>query len=351
MTLSSPSVRVIIPAKNEAATIEPTLQALRKQTNLRSESLDPASYAVTVLANNCTDATADIVRTYAARHPTFRLRVEERHFPPEQANIGTARRTLFDAACAKFEADGIDGIVASTDADTQVAPDWIATTMAEFATGVDAVGGRILLSPDGLEGLGSELRRLHLLDTGYRILLANLEALVDPQPCDPFPRHHQHFGASLAVRVSAYRRAGGIPAVETLEDMAFFERLTQSDARVRHSPRVRAFTSGRRDGRVPMGLSTQLIEWELAAHHGIPRTEESAARSLKRMELVREHRCAWQQRCEMGATQTCGSYLATVADEIEADVQRAVPFSPIPLEQVIQELRIEVGRRSKRSSR
>lgn len=348
---NQPQIRVVIPARNEATTIAATLDALRTQVDLHGRPLDPGWYEVTVLANNCDDSTAAVIRGYADRHAGFPLRLVETRFPGSQANIGTARRTVFEDACRRFEAAGIDGIIATTDADTHVARDWIAATLAEFAAGAEAVGGRIFVSPVGPESLGPPLRMLHLRDTAYRMLLANLEALVDPQPCDPFPRHHQHFGASLAVRASAYRRAGGIPAVMALEDMAFYTALTTIDAAVRHSPRVRAITSGRRDGRVAMGLSTQLGEWAAAAKAGQPRIEEPASRSLKRMELVRERRRAWQRSGPLDGFDTFGCYRMAVQDEIEHEVQRTSPYRPALLEQVIQELRLEVARRSKRSSR
>jgi hypothetical protein len=344
-------IRVVIPAKNEESNIRIALDSTRNQVTLEGQILKRHFFEVIVLANNCEDATADAVRDYAARFPEFPLKLLECHFPVDQACIGSARRLLFDYACDRFELIGIDGIVATTDADTIVAPDWIVTTLVEFATGANAVGGRISLSPEGLANLCPDLRSIYLRDTGYRILLANLEALVDPHPYDPYPRHHQHFGASLAVRVSTYRRAGGIPPVITLEDIAFYKELQRIDARVRHSPQVRVTTSGRRDGRVLMGLSTQLEEWAVAAEKGIPRTEEAACRSLKRMELVRERRCVWQRHGPIDGFETAGSYLQAVAGEIEDEVQRAVPYQPVQLEQVIQELRVEVARRSKRSSR
>lgn len=349
----SPSafVRVVIPARDEASTITSALDALRLQVDCCGYPLEPDSYEVTVLANNCQDATADVVREYGTRYPTFRLRVRDQQFPPDRANIGTARRTLMDEACERFEPEGRDGIVASTDADTCVAPDWIASTLRAFENGAEAVGGRILLSSESLERLDPTLRALYLRDTGYRILIANLEARVDPVLFNPYPRHHQFFGASMAVRCSVYRRAGGIPTVETLEDMAFFRALTGIDARVRHSPSVRVTTSGRLDGRVELGLSTQLGEWAEAARNGIPRIEEPVARSLKRMELVRDRRCAWMRQGPFAGFETFGSYLHSVETEIEEQVQAAVPYVPVLLEQVIQDARVESARRSNRSSR
>ena len=83
-----------------------------------------------------------------------------------------------------------------------------------------------------------------------------------PIRADPWPRHHQHFGASLAITVAAYRHVGGMPAEPFLEDEALYRRLRQHDLNVRHSDRVSVVTSSRRRGRVAVGLSWQLREWQ-----------------------------------------------------------------------------------------
>src|SRR5215213_4870597 len=139
-------VRVVIPAIDQAATLEQALDALRNQVDQAGRPLEAQCFDVTVLAGNGNDETASIARAYADRHPEFHLRLLEQSLPRAQANPDAARRALIDDACARFEADEHEGIVASTDADTIVAPDWIVATRAEFAKGVDAVGGRIALS-------------------------------------------------------------------------------------------------------------------------------------------------------------------------------------------------------------
>ena len=155
------------------------------------------------------------------------------------------------------------GVIASTDGDTRVAPDWIAATLAEVASGADAVGGRIVTADDTAWPPG--LERLARRDDAYQRLRSRLEHVIDPDEADPWPRHHQHFGASLAITVDAYRRVGGLPPEPFLEDEALVRALRRHDLRMRHSERVSVVTSSRRRGRVAVGLSWQLREWAARA--------------------------------------------------------------------------------------
>lgn len=82
------------------------------------------------------------------------------------------------------------------------------------------------------------LRRIQLRDAAYRQLCVCLEDLLDPTPADPWPRHHQHFGASLALTTRACRRVGGLPEVRFLEDKALCQALRRHDLVLRHSPGV-----------------------------------------------------------------------------------------------------------------
>jgi len=255
-------VSVIIPAKDEAEGLPATLAALAHQTDLTGQPLPAGYYEVLVLANNCTDATAEVVRQQARRWPHLVLSVAEITLPAAQAHVGCARRLLMDEACVRLDLAAGIGIIASTDADTRVAPTWIAATLAEISAGADAVGGRI--STEYGERDQPELqalRRIQTRDAAYHLLCARLEHAIDPAPADPWPRHHQHFGASLAITTRAYRRVGGLPEVRFLEDEALCQRLRQHDLVLRHSPQVQVLTSARREGRVEVGLSWQLREW------------------------------------------------------------------------------------------
>lgn len=260
-----------LPARDEAGSITAAVAALATQRALDGSPLATERYEVLVLANNCTDRTIDVVQHAAAdlrRHvPGFCLHVVASWLAPGEAHSGGARRRAMDLAWQRLHSlgpmsDGTPRIVATTDADTTVAPDWIAATLAEIANGADAVGGRVTAA--SLTDVPAAARALYLYDAGYHHLVARLHALVDPDPHDPWPRHHQHFGASLAATVSAYARAGGMPATESLEDVHFHDALVRAGLRVRHSGRVRARTSVRALGRARVGLATQIAEWETA---------------------------------------------------------------------------------------
>ena len=277
---------VIVPARDEAANIGAALDALAAQRDLNDEPLPRASFEIVLLANNCRDNTARIARAWAASHADVRLHVVEIEWDAARACVGQARRALMDAACERLQLlppARAARAICSTDADTRVSPFWIAHTLEEMRLGADAIGGRILLSRDCGD---AATRRTYLLDTAYRLLRARLESAIDPRLADPWPRHFQFFGASLAIRPDVYARIGGLPAVRCLEDMALENQLARRDIPVRRSPNVVAMTSARRNGRVETGLSTQLQQWADAGGAWlVPSGGEVAARARLKREL------------------------------------------------------------------
>jgi len=224
--------------------------------------MDPRRYEVIVLANNCDDDTASVARAAQRRWPELRLSVVERRFNDRDAHVGVARRALMDEAARRFRHTGRpSGVIASTDADTRVAPDWVARTLSAFRGGADAVGGRILVERRDSGQPEPAWWRWHLRDVCYRMLATELTARVDPVAHDPWPRHFQHFGPSLAVTMAAYERAGGLPPLPSLEDVALYDSLRRIDARLRHDPDVRVMTSARSSHRTVFGFAAQLREW------------------------------------------------------------------------------------------
>ena len=307
---------VIIPAKDEAATLPATLAALAAQTTLDGQPLPAGLLEVIVLANNCFDRTAAVVRQAAQRHPGLALHVAEVTLPRSQAHVGRARRLLLDEAAQRLErTSGPGGVLLSTDADTLVAPTWLAATLREVQAGAEAVGGRILTQAAALAA-PCPVRRIQLRDATYRVLLRHLEHHLDPLPADPWPCHHQHFGASLALTVRAYRRVGGLPAVPFLEDESLWQLLLLHDLPVRHSPHVRVHTSARRCGRVEVGLSWQLREWAaLSEHQQEPHVP--CPHELVRVWRVRRRLRAWWQ---LGAARPVGPELRRLAQALEVPV-------------------------------
>jgi hypothetical protein len=317
-------VSVIIPAKDEVLNLPATLAALAAQTTLAGQLLPPGSFEVIVLANNCTDATAEVVRQQARRFPQLTLHVAELCLPAAKAHVGRARRLLMDEACARLEQVGRPaGIIASTDADTLVAPTWLAAIQAEVLAGADAVGGRILTNITGRTLL--PLRRIQVRDAAYRQLCARLEDLIDPAPMDPWPRHHQHFGASLALTARAYRRVGGLPNVRFLEDEALCQALRRHDLGLRHSPRVQVLTSARRQGRVEVGLSWQLREWlHMSREQREPRVADPAQLAAL-WQLRHQLRTYWASRPGEPSGMVAAQ-LGLPAEVLWARVHRAATF-------------------------
>lgn len=243
-----PKAVVAIPVRNEAERIEGCLSALAAQTGLEANSL-----GIVLFLNNCTDGTMQVVASVLPRL-SVPVRVIEGEF--SGANAGWARREAMEAAASWLNEGGAGpGVILTTDADSRVPPDWVASNLAAIASGADAVAGRIVLDEADAARLPAALHARGRLEGLYETLLVELESLIDPIPHDPWPRHWTTSGATLAVRLGAYRRVGGMPPLAAGEDRAFVSSLLSSDALVRHDPSVTVTTSGRLDGRAIGGAA------------------------------------------------------------------------------------------------
>jgi hypothetical protein len=251
----APETIVAIPARDEAGSIRPCLSALAHQVGLDGKRLDGAGFGVVLLLNNCRDATAEIARDFSQRLP-YQLRILSVELPAQQAHAGGARRFAMDAAADwVLEAKKPDGYLLTTDADTRVAPDWIVRQHSAFARGADVVAGMVYDDPAEVRRLPAKRRRRGRLEARYTWLLTEIEARLDPDPDDPWPRHTMAPGASLGVRLSWYRRVGGVPMLACGEDRALVSRLTAAGARVRHCLQTRVITSCRLEGRAAGGAA------------------------------------------------------------------------------------------------
>ncbi len=253
---------MIVPCKNEADRLSAALTALAGQVDQRGRPLPKDGWEVLLLVNNSTDDSFALANRFRQAHPQLALQVAEYSFPAEQANIGHVRKLLMDTAYERLSLKPKPfSLIVSTDADTEVAPDWLAQNLAETRRGAEAIGGRISLHPSDLHKLDGQTKHLQLCDDRYNLLVSRLEDFCDPQAHDPWPRHHQHFAASLAVRPEVYKQVGGLPPKESLEDIAFYEALVRHDVQFRHSPDVCLHTSARLKGRTAVGLAEQLSRW------------------------------------------------------------------------------------------
>jgi hypothetical protein len=244
---AAPRAIVAIPVRDEAERIGACLDAVAAQTGL-----EPGNAGIVLFVNNTRDDTIEAVREIAPRL-ALPLRLFERDSP--DANAGWARRHAMDAAAAWLEETGSGGAILTTDADSRVPPHWIAHTLAIIAAGADAVAGQIALDPADEAALPAALRARGRLEETYERLLTELDARIDPQRTDPWPRHWTQSGASLAVTLAAYRRVDGMPAIALGDDRAFVSRLRAANLVVRHDPRIVVATSGRLAGRAKGGVA------------------------------------------------------------------------------------------------
>ena len=294
LPLLSCEVCVIVPVRNEAENIEATLLALTNQIDLTGKPLNKNRYEIIVLANNCSDNSAQIARGFARTKPNLILHVVEMTLKGDRAHIGWVRKLLMDEACRRFRAIGRNsGVIASTDGDTRVFPTWIAATLAEISNGADAVGGRIITDGRERNKLDRATRLYYLRHLRYGYLTSQLETCLDPY-FESFPRHHHHYGASFAVTASMYTRSGGLPPLPSSEDVALYEALKLIDARFRHSPQVKVVTSARAIGRTKAGLSDRLLQLNTMAQRSQPVLVESARLVEVRFYLRRWLRYLWQ---------------------------------------------------------
>lgn len=212
---------------------------------------------VVVVANGCTDATAEVLAGTRLEHARLSWRAVSPL--PGSAHAGWARRIAFDAAAEVLT--GPDDLLLGTDADTLVAPDWVVRTCAHIAAGADAVAGRASTPRAERAAHGPEgKRRLDLLGRYYTALDC-LRAGAAPDPHDPWPRHHYEGGASIALTLGWYERIGGSPVVPLGEDRALFAAVRAAGGRVRHSVDVRVSTSCRAAGRAPGGMADTVARW------------------------------------------------------------------------------------------
>jgi glycosyltransferase involved in cell wall biosynthesis len=229
---------VVVPARDEEATVAACLAALAAQTGI-----DPAAYEVLLVLDACTDATEEMAAEAAAAHPWLRLR--PLHGRGE--GVGVARKLGMDLAARTLLAAGrTRGLIASTDADTVVAPDWLRTQLDLVAAGVDAIGGAIDLAED-LDA-GVLRRRLERADGRMAAVRA----------VDPDAEHHHFSGASMALTAEAYMAVGGIEPLAALEDEALERRLRAAGIGVKRPAAVRVRTEPRLRGRAPRGLAGDL---------------------------------------------------------------------------------------------
>ncbi len=237
---------VVVPARDEQALIGACIDAL-----VRQRGVEAAAYEVLLMLDDCRDATRERALEHGALHPGLRLRLLQ----SPRRGPGAARRAGMDLACARLHRVGRPGgLIACTDADSRVAPDWIRAQVDAAQQGAKAIGGRIELDPLEASELGAAVVGARARDAARR------HARIRSQPGPPgsTAEHWQFSGASMAVTARTYREVGGLEPLVALEDEAFEAALIEHGVPITRSLAVRVTTSARLRGRAGRGLAHDL---------------------------------------------------------------------------------------------
>lgn len=181
--------------------------------------LEGEAVEIIVALDDCRDRTGLLARGLGARTLDLSAR-----------NVGLARR-----AGASLALTSGARWLAFTDADSVVAPDWLA---AQLALDADAVCGTVAVEDWG--AYGDRMNR-HF-DLTYT---------------DADGHSHIH-GANLGVSAQAYADAGGFAGLHTGEDVALVEALRARSARIAWSRAPRVVTSVRPNFKAPGGFGATL---------------------------------------------------------------------------------------------
>jgi glycosyltransferase involved in cell wall biosynthesis len=313
---------VAIPVKDEANRIGSCLAALSRQSI-------PANHVV-LLLNNCTDGTADIVR--ALPQGPHRLHVIECELEGDSASAGVARGLAMNYAASVLS----EGVLLTTDADAEVPANWVEANLRAIDEGADAVCGRAVIDPVEALLIPPHLHEDDAREVAYGRLLDEIASIVLPDPADPWPRHSEESGASIALTVSMFRRIGGLPSRPSGEDRALIGMLRSLDALVRHDPHISVVVSGRIEGRARDGMADTIRRRIAQQDEYVDDSIEPAWMAFRRLRIKRRFRLLWRRPTKHRLYQLASALVvdpAILADAVAApyfgqgwsQVEQAVP--------------------------
>jgi len=216
-------IGAMVPAHNEEDLLGSCLDSLVQAAN-HPELLGEAVCIVVVL-DACGDRSAEI----AGRRPVQVISIDD-------CNVGMARAVGAEAllmAGARW--------LAFTDADSEVAPDWL---VAQLALNADVVCGTVSVA-------------------GWRLLPRIVQTMFDAYYVSAEGHRHTH-GANLGMSADSYRRVGGFAPLCAHEDVHLVRALEAAGTDIAWSTAPGVVTSARLDSRAPEGFGQQLRLWASA---------------------------------------------------------------------------------------
>ena len=312
---------VAVPARNEAERLPKLLRALDSQQAWTSKT---TPLPVVIVLNNTTDQSAKVIQALAPTLTNVELLLTEVDFEPAEAHVGSARRLAMETAATRI---GTNGVILTTDADAVPSPDWVRQNLLAIENGADIVGGRISGDVQEEAVLGSGFQRRAGLYARYSALCDELAATIDPVAHDPWPRHQDHTGGSLAVRADVYCAVGGLPALPFREDVGFVSSVVRSGYRLVHPMAVNVTVSARTEGRAPGGMADCVKAWVEDERAGKPILVEAP-------ELV-ERRFVLRHAIRSQRNETAEAIAQMLEEQAASDLD---VVGTVPIEQAIAQV-------------
>jgi hypothetical protein len=214
------AVGVVLPVHDEEEMLPGALEALEVAVGELPPSI---SCRIAVVLDRCGDASAALACAWRARSGGLVMAREFR-------SVGLARHAGSLALLSLWPDEDPARIwLATTDADSQVPPDWLTVQLSEFASGADLWAGRVRVAEES----------------------ATVRRWTKRYASEHGPVH----GASLGFSAALYGQLGGFRNLRSGEDRDLHDRAAASGFRIKHDRRALVTTSSRRKGRAPAGFA------------------------------------------------------------------------------------------------
>ncbi|MEV8335579.1 glycosyltransferase [Streptomyces niveus] len=204
---------VVVPAHQEAARLNDTLEALAAQRD--------RGFTLVVVDNASDDGTASVAAEFARWAP-FPVHV----LAEPEKGVGCAVDTGFRYAIRNGAV-----LLARTDADCLPRPGWTGAARASLERGAGLVCGRIVARRDENGRLGR---------AGFRVLVTTAAFFGRVRPAHR--RRHgfrapyrMHAGNNMAVTAELYEAVGGMPRRPSPTDRDFLNRIRRHTGAILHS--------------------------------------------------------------------------------------------------------------------
>lgn len=220
-------VVVVVPARNEERRLGRALRAITVARHALLAADPGVVVRIVVVPDRCDDGTVGVLE----RFPEVRV------VPSAAGLVGAARRTGVRSALDEPGVVLSRTWIATTDADSQVPPEWLLRHVGWARAGADLVLGTVVPDPAELSAPS----------------LAAWRAQHPPHDGHP----HVH-GANLGVRAGPYVRASGFRRVGEHEDVLLAAAVRATGAVVVSPAGSPVMTSARETGRTPGGFAGYL---------------------------------------------------------------------------------------------